>query len=106
MENISTTSLQTWAGITALVSVLISLAKAYVPWVINKERYVAVALGIVLAAASKLLHIGFQDTAWVPLILAGISAGPASGVVYKHLTKPNDPPPAPVESDGIPKIRS
>lgn len=85
-EILSTIDLTTWAGVAAVSSLIVSILKNF-PWAKDRERLLAMGVGLALAIASKLLHIGFQEMPWLTLVLAGIAAGPASGVVFEHGTK-------------------
>ncbi len=91
---IDAVDLTTWAGIATAVTVIISFGKSFAPKLfVDRERIAAALLGVILATVSKLSGIGFHDVQWVTLVLVGIGAGPAAGVLYKHGTKAMQPAP-------------
>lgn len=91
---LETFEVTTFTGVAAASAVVVSALKWGFPrLVIDRERVVALVVALLLTVTSKLTHIGFQDTPWVTLIVMGLAAGPASGVIYQHGTqafKPKD----------------
>jgi hypothetical protein len=85
-DPIATIDLTTWGGIAGIVTLVMSIVKNF-EWAKGRERLIAMGLGLVLAVASKLLHVGFQDVDWIKLVIAGVSAGPVAGMIYEHGTK-------------------
>lgn len=83
--------LTTWSGVAALALALVSLGKKLLPDLIStgaRAQLLALALGVLLAVASKASGLGFLELSWLELVLSGLTAGIGSGVAHDKVLGP------------------